>query len=135
MSTATATAHHITHFAIHADEPERALAFYESVFAWRFRPWGPPDFWMIATGPEGEAEGIHGSLQKRSTPLKGGEGVRGFECTIGVDDVDAIAAAVEAHGGKIVTPKFHIVGVGWLIRFEDTEGNIVAAMDYEEGAG
>lgn len=123
----------ITHFAIHADEPERALRFYQSVFGWTFRPWGPPGFWMIATGPDSEGtDRVHGSLQKRSEPLEG-TGFRGFECTIGVDDVDAIAGAIVEHGGRIVTDKFHIVGVGWLIRFEDTEGNVVGAMRYEEG--
>jgi len=39
---------------------------------------------------------------------------------------------VEANGGKIVMPKFHIPTVGTLVFFEDTEGNVVGAMQYEE---
>ena len=54
----------ITHFAIHANDPERAKLFYENVFDWSFRPWGPPEFWLITTGSD-EQPGIHGSLQRR----------------------------------------------------------------------
>jgi predicted enzyme related to lactoylglutathione lyase len=122
-------AHNVTHFAVHADDLDRAKTFYERVFGWRITPWGPPDFFMIQTGPDDDP-GIHGSLQGRSGPAQAG-GLRAFECTIGVDDVDAIATAVTEHGGKIRVPKMHIVGVGWLVQFEDPEGNIVSAMRYE----
>jgi predicted enzyme related to lactoylglutathione lyase len=56
----------------------------------------------------------------------------GYECTIGVDSIDDTVAAVEANGGKIVMPKFHIPTVGRLIFFEDTEGNVVGAMQYDK---
>lgn len=39
----------------------------------------------------------------------------GFECTLGVASIDETIAAVEANGGKIVMPKFHIPTVGTLI--------------------
>ncbi len=39
------------HFSIHADNCQRAKAFYEQVFGWTFEPWGPPNFWRIHTGP------------------------------------------------------------------------------------
>ena len=47
------------------------------------------------------------------------------------DHVDAIAAAVEEHGGKVTFPKAAIPSVGSLIRFLDTEGNDVGAMQYD----
>ena len=34
-------------------------------------------------------------------------------------------------GGKILMPPFHIETVGDLIFFQDTEGNIAGAMQYE----
>ena len=118
----------VAHFAIHADDCERAKRFYESVFGWTFEPWGPPGFWRIHTGPDG----IHGALQERREPVEG-RGMIGFECTIGVEDVEAIAAAVERHGGRVTLQPFEIQGVGRLIHFEDTEGNVVGAMQYEPG--
>lgn len=122
-------ANDVTHFAIHADDLPRAKRFYENVFGWTFEPWGPPDFYLIRTSPEG----IHGALQKRRAPVTG-QGMIGYECTIGVDDLEAIATAIEENGGTITMQPFVIETVGTLIMFADTEGNVVGAMRYEEGA-
>jgi predicted enzyme related to lactoylglutathione lyase len=48
--------------------------------------------------------------------------------------VDAIAAAVQANGGTIVMPKVAIPGVGRLIFFKDTEGNIAGAIEFDTSA-
>lgn len=120
---------HIAHFAIHADNCTRAKTFYERTFGWRFEPWGPPDFWRIHTGPGA----IHGALQQRRAPVTG-SGMVGFECTIAVDDVHATAKAIAANGGRITMGPFEIQGVGTLVMFEDTEANVVGAMQYETGA-
>jgi predicted enzyme related to lactoylglutathione lyase len=122
-------ANNVTHFSIHADDVGRAKTFYETVFGWRFEPWGPPDFFVIQTGTENHP-GIRGALQKRAEPVDGG--VKAFECTVSVEDVDAIAAAVEANGGKVIMSKMQLPTVGWLIKFEDTEGNVACAMNYEQ---
>jgi uncharacterized protein len=58
----------------------------------------------------------------------------GYECSFSVADVDAIAAAVEASGGTIVMPKVAIPGVGRLIFFKDTEGNIAGAIQFDTPA-
>jgi predicted enzyme related to lactoylglutathione lyase len=33
----------VKHFAVHADDVERAQKFYETVFGWKFKPWGAND--------------------------------------------------------------------------------------------
>ena len=119
----------IAHFSIHASDCQRAKTFYEQVFGWSFEPWGPPNFWLITTSPGG----LRGALQERREPVTG-KGMIGFECTVSVADVEAIAKEVEAHGGKLTMPPFEIETVGTLITFEDTEGNAVGAMQYLEGA-
>ncbi len=119
----------IAHFAIHADDCERAKRFYEQVFGWTFEPWGPPEFWLVTTSPNG----IHGALQKRREPVLG-TGMMGYECTIGVEDLNGIAKAIEANGGKITMPPMVIQTVGTLIMFKDTEGNVVGAMRYDQNA-
>ena len=123
----------IAHFDIHADDVERARRFYERVFGWRFEAWGPPDFYLIHSGTE-QDPGIHGSVSKRTEPLPpttaAGRARIGYECTISVDDLGAIKAAIVANGGRIVFEEYEIVGVGRLIRFEDTEGNVACAMRY-----
>jgi predicted enzyme related to lactoylglutathione lyase len=116
-------------FAIHVDDVDRARAFYEGVFGWDFEPWGPPGFYLIHTGDEA-SPGIQGLMHKRQVP-RTGTGLNGVEPSFAVDDVDVIAALVVAHGGTITFAKGVIPTVGALIRFLDTEGNDIGAMQYE----
>jgi uncharacterized protein len=122
----------IDRFAIHADDVSRARLFYEKVFGWKFEAWGPPDFYLITTGTAKDP-GVGGLLQKRHEPLTG-TGLRGFECTVTVEDVNAIAKLVEQNGGKVTMPKAVIPTVGWIIRFFDTEGNVVCAGQFDANA-
>jgi predicted enzyme related to lactoylglutathione lyase len=119
----------IRHFAVHADQVDRARTFYESVFGWHFEPWGPPNFYLIRTGPP-EDRGLQGALQERQQPLEG-SGMRGFECTIGVDDLDAVLERISRFGGTILSQPFVIEGVGRLAFFHDTEANRVGVMQYD----
>jgi predicted enzyme related to lactoylglutathione lyase len=118
----------VRHFAINADNVSRAKAFYEGVFSWSFDPWGPPDFYQVKNA----GAGILGALQGRRE-LAPGVRMAGYEMTAGVEDLKATIAAVEAGGGKIIMQPYRIEGVGELIYFEDTEGNLVGAMQYEPG--
>lgn len=119
----------VAFFAIHADDVARARAFYEAVFGWRFEPWGPPDFYLIETGEEGDSA-PSGALHGRMEPLTG-TGMRGFECSIAVASADETLARLEAAGGTVMGGKAHIPGVGWVVRFTDPEGNMAAAVQYE----
>jgi len=121
-------ANDVVHFAIHADDCERARRFYEGVFGWRFEAWGPPGFWLIRT----RERGVQGALHERHEPVTG-TGMIGFECTISVEDVKEMRGRIERAGGAILTEPFHIEGVGTVLRFSDTEGNVVGAMQYTEG--
>jgi hypothetical protein len=115
----------LRHFAINADDVTRARAFYENVFGWRFTPWGPPGFYQVLDA----GKGFRGALQGRRDI--GGHRTPGMEITFGVEDIEATIAAIEASGGKVIMPPFRIEGVGQLIFFQDTEGNIAGAMQYE----
>jgi hypothetical protein len=116
-------------FAIHVDDTDRARRFYEAVFGWEFEPWGPPGFYLIHTGDEA-SPGVQGLMHARAEP-RTGTGLNGVEPTFSVDDLDAIIAAVEANGGKVMGQKWPIPTVGVLVRFLDTEGNDIGAMKYE----
>lgn len=118
----------IQHFAINADDVPRAQNFYGRVFGWTFEPWGPPEFFQISTGSD-----LRGALQKRREVVPG-KPVHGFECTIAVADLEAVEAAIRQHGGKIVMQRATIAGVGYLLFFEDSEGNIAGAMQYDTAA-
>lgn len=123
---------HVVHFAIHADDVERARTFYEGVFGWSFHAWGPPGFYMIATGSD-EDPGVRGALQQRQEALLPDQGISAYECTVGVEDLAAITSSVEKHGGTVVMPATEIPTVGTMIKFRDTEGNLACAMQYAAG--
>ena len=119
----------LTAFAIHVDDVDRARRFYEAVFGWIFEPWGPPGFYISHTGDEADP-GVRGLMHQRHV-ARTGTGLNGLEPTFGVEDVDAVLAAVRANGGKVTMDKSPIPTVGVLVRFEDTEGNDIGAMAYE----
>jgi uncharacterized protein len=124
----------LTHFAIHASRVRRAASFYERVFNWKCRGYAEAgvtdDEFVQIFGEDGK---LYGAIQARKfNPLK--TDVLGFECSIEVADVDAIAPAVESAGGKIVMRKTAIPGVGWIIKFLDTEGNLCCAVRYDATA-
>ncbi len=116
----------LAHFAINADDVDRSMAFYKNVFGWTFSAWGPPGFYQI------EGAGIRGALQGRRSLT--GQRMQGFECTIGVDSIDAVEKAVLASGGKILLARSVIVGVGTLMFFADPDGNAFGAMQYDARA-
>lgn len=123
----------VAHFAINADDVDRALRFYETVFGWKFQAFGPPGFFMVDEKSAAASVPLRGSLQKRREIVPG-VAMRGFECTISVDDIEAAAAAIEKNGGKIVMQTCTLAGIGRLLFFQDPEGNIAGAMEYDSHA-
>ena len=118
----------VVHFEIHADDPERAIDFYESALGWEFTKWdGPGEYWLIKTGSQNEP-GINGGLMRRQGPLSGDE-VNAFVCTVQVESIEDTASKVEEGGGTVSIPKFSVPGVGWVAYFKDTEGNTFGALE------
>jgi len=114
----------ITHFEIQADNVERAIKFYESIFEWQF-PKYMENYWGIMTAEKDSKEpGINGGLLKRPCPAPEPEqGTNAFVCTVLVDNFDEIAQKIETAGGKVALPKMAIPGMAWQGYFLDTEGN------------
>ena len=73
------------HFEIQAENPERAISFYQSLFGWTFSQWGQEKYWLITTGDKAQP-GIDGGLLPR--PVPGGPAemaaVNAFVCTVDV---------------------------------------------------
>lgn len=122
----------LTHFAIHTDDIERARNFYEDVFDWGFASYGPSEFLQIRADKTEDGELI-GALQSRKySPLD--EKIIGLECTISVEDIDDIIQKVKNNGGEILIPKTAIPTVGWIVKFLDTEGNLICALQSDPSA-
>ena len=124
----------VIHFEIHADNPERAAAFYRGLLGWQLTRWeGPMDYWIVVTGPDG-TPGINGGLLRRPHPLAGNDGVIAYVCTVDVANLDAAFAKALELGGADALPKMPVPGVGWLAYVKDTEGNVLGLMQPEASA-
>jgi predicted enzyme related to lactoylglutathione lyase len=124
------------HFEIHADDPERAIAFYRSVFDWKIERWGAsePPYWLVRTGEDG-TPGIDGGLMKRMGPPPADmQPLNSHLNTIDVPDLENFTRKVGGAGGKQVVKRMPIKGVGWLAYFKDTEGNLFGLMQADPNA-
>jgi uncharacterized protein len=118
----------VIHFEIPADDPARAVKFYETVFGWKIAKWnGPTDYWLAMTGEQGQP-GIDGAITPRSEPTTV------IVNTIDVPSVDDSIAKVVASGGSILMPKMPVPGVGYLAYCRDTEGNAFGMMQNDPNA-
>ena len=116
------------HFKIPADNPERAIEFYSSIFGWKFSKWGGPmEYWLITTGEPAEP-GINGGLLRRQDPNQ--------PCvnTITVASVDESLQAIDKGGGVCVLPKMAVPGVGWMAYCKDPDGHIFGIMQPDAAA-
>lgn len=117
------------HFEFPADDPQRAIQFYERVFGWKFQKWdGEQEYWLVATGADQGEPGMDGGMLLRKAPEQPA-------CnTVGVASLEESIARVEREGGGVVMPKFAVPGVGWLAYARDTEGNIFGMMENDPHA-
>jgi len=116
----------VVHFEIPADDPGRAVKFYEKVFGWKIGKYGPIDYWLATTGLDNEP-GINGAIMTK-------EPHKTTVNTIGVPSVDEYAKKIADAGGKVLTPKTAIPGVGYFSYCVDTEGNNFGIMENDPNA-
>ena len=117
----------VIHFEICADDPDRAVKFYSEALGWEINKWeGPMDYWLIRTGEDTEA-GIDGAIMVRQNDWT-------TVSTVGVPSLDEFAERIEKAGGKVVTPKQSIPGVGHHSYCMDTEGNVFGILEEDMSA-
>lgn len=116
----------VVHFEIQADDVDRAKAFYEAAFDWKFEDWGSftgSVYWGILTG-EADQPGINGGLLQRPAAAPAPQqGTNAFVCTMQVEDYDASEQKILAAGGQVALPKMALTGMAWQGYYIDTEGN------------
>ena len=118
----------VVHFEIPAENPERAVKFYKTVFGWKIEKWeGPMEYWLVMTGEDKEP-GINGAIMEKS------DYVAVTTNTVGVASYeDAVKKIVEA-GGKVLMPKMAVPGIGYMTYCKDTEGNVFGIMQNDPNA-
>jgi predicted enzyme related to lactoylglutathione lyase len=115
----------VVHFEIPFDNKTRAMKFYSEMFGWKLTDMQQMDYVM--------AESI--AVDKNQMPrepgaINGGLFQRPKEAPnpviyVGVSSIEQTLKKLEGAGGRIVTPKTAITGMGAYARIADTEGNIV----------
>jgi len=117
----------VVHFELPADDPDRAIAFYEGAFGWKIDKWGGPmDYWLVGAGSPDEP-GINGAIVRRGD-------ISAPQITIGVASIDEQVERIVAAGGKILMPKVPIPGVGYHALCEDPEGNHIGILQSDPTA-
>ena len=120
----------VVHFELPAEDRERMVAFYTSVFGWQADMLGPEmgNYTVVTTtetrdGRPTTPGAINGGLYLRTDdPASHHPSV-----VIAVEDIDASLKAIEQAGGKVTAPA-EIPGVGTFASFHDTEGNRVSLL-------
>ena len=117
----------VIHFEIPSGDPEHLAEFYRRLFGWEITNWGGPvEYWLINTGPESEP-GIHGAIARRDPR-------QGTWNTVSVSSVDEALRKLAGLGGKALTSKMPIPGVGYHALCEDPEGNVFGIMETDPEA-
>jgi len=107
----------VVHFEIPSDNPEKTIAFFQTVFGWNFQKFGTEDYWLASTGDE-NSRGINGALMKKKDPRQP------IVNTILVESIDDYVQKIESAGGKIVVAKMSVPNVGYVAYFMDPDNNI-----------
>lgn len=117
------------HVDISADDPARAARFFETVFGWRAQELpGATPYWLLLAGDNG-THGVGAGIGKRDHPSQS------VMPTIEVPSAEEYATRIKEAGGVVVTPGTHLSGVGILVVFKDTEGNVFGILEPTRTAG
>ena len=114
----------VVHFEIPADNTERAVQFYKSVFDWDIQKTQMPmEYYLATTGKEGTM-GINGAIMDRKDST-----AKTVVNTIGVTSFDDSTKNIVKAGGKLVTKKDLIPNIGYFCYCTDTEGNLFGILE------
>jgi predicted enzyme related to lactoylglutathione lyase len=118
----------VVHFEIPADDPDAAEEFYTKTFGWKVQKWdGPVDYWLLITGDEGEP-GIDGAITRKQNPHQPTVN------TIDVSNHDEYRERAIANGGKALTDKMAVPGIGYMSYLADLEGVTFGIMESDQNA-
>jgi predicted enzyme related to lactoylglutathione lyase len=119
----------VVHFEIPFDDKPRAMKFYEQCFGWRLVDIPQMNYVLAHTVDVDEKQ-----MPKEPGAINGGLFQRPSEAPnpalyVGVASVEAAIAKATAAGGRVVTPRTPIPGMGAYGRIADTEGNVIGLFE------
>lgn len=119
----------VVHFEIPFENKQRAMNFYTQSFGWQLTDMPEMQYVLARTVDVDERQ-----MPKEPGAINGGLFERPKEAPsptiyVGVDSVEAAIKKVQTAGGKIVTARTPIPGMGAYARVTDTEGNIIGLFE------
>ena len=124
----------IVYFQIPADDIERSKKFYNELFGWKIdkspeanTPKGMEN-WTVTTTDHNGNEALGGGMSKRQMPQ---QQITNF---IDVKSVDEYSSKVERLGGKVISPKMAVPGMGYMAVCTDTENNGFGIFEVDQTA-
>jgi predicted enzyme related to lactoylglutathione lyase len=119
----------VVHFEIPFDDQARATKFYAETFGWKLTDMPQMSYVMAAT-TDVDAQ----QMPKEPGAINGGLFPRPKEAPhptlyVAVASIDEALKKVARGGGKVVTPKTPIPGMGAYARITDTEGNVIGLFE------
>jgi hypothetical protein len=118
----------IVHFDVPAEDIERGKKFYSALFGWKFESYPAMEYNLITTTGLDGSPGVGGGLGKRMAPEQR------MMNYFGVASIDAAMKQVKELGGKLISPKMAVPGMGYLANCVDTEGNAFGLWEENPGA-
>ena len=129
----------VVHFQIPSDNIERSKKFYNDLFGWKFDKFPSPpgsedmpegmEYWMISTVDDKGNEAVGGGMMKRRSPDQ--QGITNY---FDVKSVQEYSAKIEKLGGKVISPKMPIPGMGYFAVCADTENNGFGIFEADQTA-
>jgi predicted enzyme related to lactoylglutathione lyase len=115
----------VVHFEIPFEDKQRAMGFYTKCFGWRLMDMPQMNYVMAQTADVDDRQ-----MPKEPGAINGGLFDRPKEAPnpmiyVGVASIDSTIEKVKGAGGKVVTAKTPIPGMGAYARVADTEGNVI----------
>lgn len=121
----------VVHFEMPAEDRQRLIRFYSSVFGWKMVETGPEmGHYVVAHTTETDAD----NMVRTPGAINGGFFTKSADqpnipsVVIQVDDVKAHSKKVTDAGGTIIGEPQDIPGVGIWVVFTDSEGNRVSMI-------
>jgi predicted enzyme related to lactoylglutathione lyase len=119
----------VVHFEIPFENKQRAMKFYTECFGWRLTDMPQMSYVLANTVDVDDRQ-----MPKEPGAINGGLFQRPAEAPnptlyVGVSSVESALTKVKAAGGRVVTPRTPIPGMGAYARVADTEGNVIGLFE------
>ena len=122
----------VVHFEMPAENKNRMVKFYSTVFSWQTQQLGPEmgEYVVVSTTESGDdgrpkmTGAINGGFYQKTDD----QNTQHPSLVIAVDDVNESIKQIKSGGGTVLGEPMDIPGVGKYISFIDTEGNRLSIL-------